>query len=197
MTKKQLRSLSQGTGAVLREPLLFQKKRDIFCAAGINDGDPTSEIGKLAVLTPAHGTLWQHAEHTEGSDTTPTSYTQKALSAGRASCNFDKSKKDHATQRGRDACGTATRLCASLFRRLSVSFRSASDQDLKAAKYVVLIPGPGMFVNVRNAPRVVIAPHLKQPLFRPVSRCVRSFEQRRVCTRFRERKRMWAICERS
>lgn len=93
MTKKQLRSLSQGTGAVLREPLLFQKKRDIFCAAGINDGYPTSEIGKLAVLTPAHGTLWQHAEHTEGSDTTPTSYTQKALSAGRAGCNFDKSKK--------------------------------------------------------------------------------------------------------
>ena len=62
-----------------------------------------------------------------------------------------------------------------------MSFRSASDQDLKAAKYVVLIPGPGMFVNVRNAPRVVIAPHLKQPLFRPVIRCVRSFEQRRVC----------------
>ena len=93
MTKKQLRSLSQGTGAVLREPLLFQKKRDIFRAAGINDGYPTSEIGKLAVLTPAHGTLWQHAEHTEGSDTTPTSHTQKALSAGRASCNFDKSKK--------------------------------------------------------------------------------------------------------
>ena len=73
------------------------------------------------------------------------------------------------------------RLCASLFRRLSVSFRSASDQDLKAAKYVVLIPGPGMFVNVRNAPRVVIAPHLKQPLFRPVIRCVRFFEQSRVC----------------
>ena len=68
---------------------------------------------------------------------------------------------------------------------------------LKAAKYTFLIPGPGMFVNVRNAPRVVIAPHLKQPLFRPVIRCVRSFEQRRVCTRFRERKRMWAICERS
>ena len=60
------------------------------------------------------------------------------------------------------------RLCASLFRRLSVSFRSASDQDLKAAKYVVLIPGPGMFVNVRNAPRVVIAPPSETP---PVSAC--------------------------
>ena len=82
----------------MREPLLFQKKRDIFCAAGINDDYPTSEIGKLAVLAPAHGTLWQHAEHTEGSDTTP---------------------------------------------------------------------------------------HPKCPLFRRVGRCVRFFEQSRVCTRFR------------
>ena len=58
-------------------------------------------------------------------------------------------------------------LCASLSRRLSVSFRSASDQDLKAAKYVVLIPGPGMFVNVRNAPRVVIAPPSETPRVSP------------------------------
>ena len=49
-----------------------------------------------------------------------------------------------------------------------MSFRSASDQDLKAAKYVVLIPGPGMLVNVRNAPRVVIPPPSETP---PVSAC--------------------------
>ena len=49
-----------------------------------------------------------------------------------------------------------------------MSFRSASDQDLKAAKYVVLIPGPGMFVNVRNAPRVVIPPPIRNA---PVSAC--------------------------
>ena len=54
--------------------------------------------------------------------------------------------------------GTATRISASLSRRLSASFRSASDQDPKAAKFAVLIPGPGMLVNVRNAPRVVIPP---------------------------------------
>jgi len=39
-----------------------------------------------------------------------------------------------------------------------VFFGSVSDQDPKAAKFAVLIPGPGMFVNLRNAPRVVIAP---------------------------------------
>ena len=37
-------------------------------------------------------------------------------------------------------------------------FESTPDQGPKAAKFAVLIPGPGMFVNVRNAPRVVIAP---------------------------------------
>ena len=64
--------------------------------------------------------------------------------------------------------GTATRISASLLRRLSAFFRSVSDQDPKAAKYAVLIPGPGMFVNVRNVPRVVIAPNPKRP---PVSAC--------------------------
>ena len=62
--------------------------------------------------------------------------------------------------------GTATRISASLFRRLSAFFRSVSDQDPKAAKLAVLIPGPGMFVNVRNALRVVIPPPSETP---PVS----------------------------
>ena len=64
--------------------------------------------------------------------------------------------------------GTATRISASLLRRLSAFFGSVSDQDPKAAKYAVLIPGPGMLVNVRNAPRVVIPPPSETP---PVSAC--------------------------
>ena len=74
--------------------------------------------------------------------------------------------------------GTATRISASLSRRLSAFFGSAPGQGPKAAKYVVLIPGPGMFVNVRNGPRVVIPPPSETPLFRRVSRCVRFFERR-------------------
>ena len=65
--------------------------------------------------------------------------------------------------------GTATRISASLFRRLSVFFESTPDQGPKAAKLAVLIPGPGMLVNVRNAPRAVIPPPPKTP---PVSPCV-------------------------
>ena len=76
------------------------------------------------------------------------------------------------------------RISASLSRRLSAFFESTPGQDPKAAKYAVLIPGPGMFVNVRNAPRVVIPPPSETPLFRRVCPCVRSFAERRVCTRF-------------
>ena len=62
--------------------------------------------------------------------------------------------------------GTATRTSASLSRRLSAFFGSTPDQDPKAAKYAILTPGPGMFVNVWNAPRVVIPPpHPKRPCF--------------------------------
>ena len=65
--------------------------------------------------------------------------------------------------------GTATRISASLFRRLSAFFESTLDQVPKAAKFAVLIPGPGMLVNVRNTPRVVIPPPSETP---PVSACV-------------------------
>ena len=57
--------------------------------------------------------------------------------------------------------GTATRISASLSRRLSAFFGSTPDQAPKAAKLAVLIPGPGMFVNVRNAPRVVRPPPIQ------------------------------------
>ena len=71
---------------------------------------------------------------------------------------------DHAAQRGRDAFGTATRISASLLRRLSAFFRSVSDQDPKAAKFAVLPPDRAGFPKraersegsdttpVRNAP---------------------------------------------
>ena len=51
------------------------------------------------------------------------------------------------TQRGRDAFGTATRISASLFRRLSVFFESTPDQGPKAAKFAVLPPGHAGFPN--------------------------------------------------
>ena len=43
--------------------------------------------------------------------------------------------------------GTATRMSASLSRRLSAFFGSTSDQGQKAAKYAVLTPGHAGFLN--------------------------------------------------
>ena len=119
-------------------------------------------------MTSGRPAFQQHAKRSEGSDTTHASHTRKTMSAGCTNPDFDKSEKDHAAQRGRDAFGTATRISASLLRRLSAFFRSVSDQDPKAAKFAVLIPGPGILVNVRNAPRVVIPPPSETP---PVSAC--------------------------
>ncbi len=73
------------------------------------------------------------------------SHIRKALSAGCTSRNFGRSEKDHAAQRGRDACGTATRISASLFRRLSAFLGSTSNQDPKAARFAVLNPGHAEF----------------------------------------------------
>ena len=77
---------------------------------------------------------------------------------------FRQKRKRSRSPTGPRRLGTATRISASLFRRLSVSFRSASDQDPKAAKFAVLTPGHAGFPKraersegsnsapVRNAP---------------------------------------------
>ena len=46
-------------------------------------------------------------------------------------------------------------------------FESTPDQGPKAAKFAVLIPGPGMLENVRNAPRVVIPPPIRNARVSP------------------------------
>ena len=76
--------------------------------------------------------------------------------------------------------GTATRMSASLSRRLSAFFGNTPGQGPKAAKYAVLTPGPGRFANVQYVSRVVIPPPSETPLFRRVGRCVRSFSESRV-----------------
>ena len=119
-------------------------------------------------MTSGRRVFQQHTERTEGSDTTPTSHVQKVLRTECKNSNITKLQTDHAAQRGRGACGTATRISASLSRRLSAFFGSPPGQDPKAAKFAVLTPGPGRFVNVRNAPRVVIAPPSETA---PVSAC--------------------------
>ena len=82
--------------------------------------------------------------------------------------NFSSALTGSRSQTGPRRLGTATRISASLSHRLSAFFGSTPDQDPKAAKYAVLTPGPGMFVNVRLVSRVMIAPPSETP---PVSPC--------------------------
>ena len=77
--------------------------------------------------------------------------------------------------------GAATHISASLLRRLSAFFGSAPDQGPKAAKFAVLIPGPGIFVNVRNAPRVVIPPPTQNTTCFAVCALVCDFSPKAEC----------------
>ncbi len=185
VTQKQPRFLSQGTGAVWVWRSCSGRKRNIFCAAGINEGYLTSKNGKCAVLASGRPAFRQHAEHAEGSDTTHASHTRKTMSAGCTNPDFDKSEKDHAAQRGRDTFGTATSISASLSRRLSAFFGSTHDQAPKAAKFAVLNPGHAGFPKrversegsnsapIRNAPCFAVCAVVCDPLSR--AECVPAF----------------------
>ena len=63
--------------------------------------------------------------------------------------------------------GTATRMNASLSRRLSAFFGNTPDQGQKAAKFAVLNPAAQGFRTAQNAPRVVIPPPSKTPRVSP------------------------------
>ena len=121
--------------------------------------DQAPKAAKFAVLNPGHAGFPKRVERSEGSDTTPISHTH----VWHTSHNFDRSEKRSRSPAGPRRLGTATRISASLSRRLSAFFRSVSDQDPKAAKFAVLTPGPGMFVNVQYVSRVVIAAPSETP----------------------------------
>ena len=127
------------------------------------------KTAKFAILSHGHAGFPNRVKRSEGSDTTPRLAHSESTERRVYKPQLRQKRKDHAAQRGRDAFGTATRISASLLRRLSTFFRSVSDQDPKAAKFAVLIPGPGMFVNVQLVSRVMIPPPSETA---PVSPCV-------------------------
>ena len=119
---------------------------------------------RIAALTSGCPAFQKHAKHAEGSDTSYVSHTRKALSTECENRNFDRNEKRLRSPAGPRRLGTATRISASLFRRLSAFFGSASDQDPKGAKFAVLTPGHAGFPKrvkrsegsnsapIRNAP---------------------------------------------
>ena len=77
--------------------------------------------------------------------------------------------------------GTATRISASLFRRLSTFFWSTSDQGQKAAKFAVLPPGRARFPKrAERSEGSDTTPHPKRPCF-AVRAAVCDLSPRAVC----------------
>ena len=74
---------------------------------------------------------------------------------------FRQKRKRSRSPAGPRRLGTATRMGASLFRRLSAFFGSAPGQDPKAAKFAVLNPGHAGFPNrVERSEGSDTTPHL-------------------------------------
>ena len=121
---------------------------------------------KLVILTSGHREFRQYAEYAEGGDTASTSHTQKSPCAEREKYNIDRPKRVLRSPAGPRRLGTATRMSASLFRRLSALFGSTPDQDPKAAKFAVLTPGHAGFPKrVKQSEGSDTTPHPKRPCF--------------------------------
>ena len=81
--------------------------------------------------------------------------------------------------------GTATRISASLFRRLSVSFRSASRPRHKSGKVCRSDTRPGdVCERAERSEGSDTTPIRNAPLFRRVDRCVRFFSESRCVPTF-------------
>ena len=93
--------------------------------------------------------------------------------------------------------GTATRISASLFRRLSAFFGSTLDQDLKAAKFAVPTPGhAGVPNRAKRSEGSDSAPTRNAPVSPCEPLCARLGGQGGVCTRQAPLKRaLRRLCE--
>ena len=114
----------------------------------VSDQDP--KAAKFAVLPPGHAGFPQRVKQSEGSDTTPPPRSFRKYCAQSEKTATSPSCKQITQPAGPRRLGTATRISASLSRRLSAFFWSTLDQAPKAAKFAVLSPGHAGFPNRVN-----------------------------------------------
>ena len=136
-------------------------------------------------MTSGRPAFQQHVKHAEGNDTTPRLAHSESTERRVYKPQLRQKRKRSRSPAGPRRLGTATRISASLFRRLSAFFGSTHDQAPKAAKYAVLTPGHAGFPNrvkrsegsdttpVRNAPVSACKPLCAIFLRRPS--CVPTF----------------------
>ena len=117
-------------------------------------------------MTSGRPAFQQHAEHAEGRDTPPRlAHAERPRAQGVQAATSTKVKRSRSPS-GPRRLGTATRISASLSRRLSAIFGSTPGQDPKAAKFAVLSPGYAGFPNhAKRSEDSDSAPHPKYPCF--------------------------------
>ena len=170
--KHRLRAFICASGAML---ILYQSKKNLS-----DQGN-----SKLVVLTSGRPAFRRHVEHAESGDTPLASHMQKDPERRVYKPQFRQKRKRPRSPAGPRRLGTATRISASLSRRLSAFFGSTHDQAPKAAKYAVLTPGHAGFPKrAERSEGSDTIPHPKHHLFRRVCPCVRFFSESRVCTHF-------------
>ena len=98
-------------------------------------------------MTSGRPAFRQHTKRAEGSDTTPSFACAESPARRVKKQQHHKVANRSRSPAGPRRLGTATRISASLSRRLSAFFGSTPDQAPKAAKFAVLIPGHAGFPN--------------------------------------------------
>ena len=121
----------------------------------------TQGNGKLTAFASGRPAFREHAKRAEGSDSAPRLAHAESSEHRAYKPQFRQKRKRSRSPAGPRRLGTAMRISASLSRRLSAFFGSTPSQDPKAAKFAVLIPGPGIFVNVQLVSRVMIPPPIR------------------------------------
>ena len=96
-------------------------------------------------MTSGRPAFQQHVKRTEGSDTTPRLAHAENHERRMYKSRFRQKRKRSRSPAGPRRLGTATRISASLSRRLFAFFGSTLDQAPKAAKFAVLNPGHAGF----------------------------------------------------
>ena len=149
-------------------------------------------------MTSGRPAFQQHVKRAEGSDTTPRLAHSESTERRVYKPQPRQKRKRSRSPAGPRRLGTATRISASLFRRLSAFFGSTPGQDPKAAKFAVLISGHAGFPKrVERSEGSDTTPPSETPVFRRVSPCVRSCWRRQVCTRRSPSKRtLRRLCRR-
>ena len=175
------------------------------------DQDP--KAAKFAVLSPGHTGFPKRAERSEGSDTAP---IRNAPCFGVCAVVCDLSPKAERVYPLSRVKANVGHLCEKLKTRQETvgdkiyggsfaGFFSSADSggSQRTGKCMYIKARWNQGLQMRRSEqfcwqrKATLCPQKGRSLFRRVCPCVRSFSESRVCTRFRECKQTWAICERS